>query len=160
MYELADIWASISEQTLRNAWKKLEFNCDRNEPSDVIWHEILDLGHVNIDQEAQCDWFEDEVTDPGWQILSAEEIVEQVQETEQEPELDEEVEMESEPEHSQQLEQLSTNKALEGIEYFMRWAESQPLSDKSSTLIKAYSLMKVAKEQQHKNYTVQPKLMF
>ncbi len=81
--------------------------------------------------------------DPGWTMLSDQEIIEEVQ-----VEIDPESELDSE---SHPTSNISSTKALEGIENYLKWLENQKFNNKPDLLKQAHQMLELAREKQHSN---------
>lgn len=83
IYNFASSWKCVKMTTLSNCWKKLLTDEDTEldflgfEPQD--FHQTLQrAGDDNVTVEDVEDWLEENDADPGYQILSAEEIADSV----------------------------------------------------------------------------------
>nr|CAD7602450.1 unnamed protein product [Timema genevievae] len=142
IYMVEDAWGSLTDDNLKNAWKKLwpipetpnqgqdeansQTTSDANTPTDA---EVVALFQTLPGFE-QCDefdreWFESDGNDPGYQHLNDDEIVHQVIEDNNNGsnirESDDDEEMDAEeaagPSHSD---------AYEAFQTAMNWLERQP----------------------------------
>nr|CAD7425458.1 unnamed protein product [Timema monikensis] len=144
IYMVADAWGSLTDDNLKNAWKKLwpipetlnqgrdeiisQTPSDANTPTDA---EVVALfqtlpGFEHCDELDAREWFESDGNDPGYQNLNDNEIVHQVIEDNDNgsnvrEKSDDDEEMDAEeaagPSHSD---------AYEAFQTAMNWLERQP----------------------------------
>ena len=82
-YNIASAWNYVKMTTLSNSWKKLmldedlDLDFDGLEPND--FHQaLLRAGEIEVSVEDVEDWLVENDSDPGYQLLSTEEIAESV----------------------------------------------------------------------------------
>ncbi|KAJ8033528.1 Tigger transposable element-derived protein 2 [Holothuria leucospilota] len=87
VYMAAEAWEEVPPITIRRSWRKLGINCDEVDPKTtpvVADGELIEMaqalpGCENIERDHVKEWVNCDKTDPGYQILTDEEIVESVQ---------------------------------------------------------------------------------
>ena len=93
IYNWADVWKAVKPLTLANAWKRLLGNGIKGQ-QDFVCFDGGEIGELfvrsgeNIEQEAVTEWLQEDEGDPGHQLLSMDEIVEEVQNPPEEDEAD------------------------------------------------------------------------
>ncbi|XP_050536842.1 jerky protein homolog-like [Daktulosphaira vitifoliae] len=137
-YMVAEAWSLVTAVTLRRAWNKLkglpsEKNKEENGededdedalPLEEIRKMIVKIpGCTEVSAEDVGEWMACDTSDPGFQILNDDEIVESVREdveVEVEEELSLDVEVDAGP---------SASEAFAGLETALKWMERQPECD-------------------------------
>ncbi|XP_046629071.1 jerky protein homolog-like [Neodiprion virginianus] len=134
-YMIADAWASLTERNLKNAWNKLWppseetqaeiqediSNCEKGGINEFveIFHAIP--GFTECDNDDAENWLKDDANDPGYQILTDDQIVSSVLHDEDsdsdDKHSDESVEASKQPSHGE---------AFGALETAMEWYEKQP----------------------------------
>lgn len=119
-YMVADAWSQITRENLSRAWNKILGNQDTVD-EDLTLQEIVRLfeelpGFDECDLEDATEWLSSD-NDPGYQILTDNEILLAVQTIDEEREEEGEPEEVSKPTHQQ---------ALSAAETLMQWFEHEP----------------------------------
>ncbi|XP_067136916.1 jerky protein homolog-like [Centruroides vittatus] len=134
MYMAADAWATVKDTTLVTAWNKLlpsdeSISAPEEPPNSQFASHLCGLikecyGFEECDNENIQDWLECDADDPGYQILSDDEIIASVIDN-QDPCDDEE-----EPSDDNRAEKgPSSEEAFHGLETAMKWLEQQEECD-------------------------------
>ena len=94
IYNWAEAWKALKPSTLANAWKKLLGNGGATQQDfggfeDDDIHRLFVRAGENVQQEAINEWLQEDEGDPGHQLMTMDEIVEEVvnpvEEEEQDP---------------------------------------------------------------------------
>lgn len=134
VYMAAEAWATIKDTTLAKAWNKLlpsdeSITAPEEPPNSQFVSELAGLikessGFEECDQENIQDWLECDVDDPGYQVLTDDEIIASVI-NDQDPCDDEE-----EPSDNDRAEKgPSSEEAFHCLETAMKWLEQQEECD-------------------------------
>ena len=93
---IAKIWNETSKEVLRNAWKKLKID-EPVPPAEEVYMPMQNI----IPRHFMDAWAADPELDPGWEVLTNEQIIDLQQQTirqrEQQQEIESEPESESDP---------------------------------------------------------------
>ena len=98
IFNFANSWKNLKISTLANSWKNLLINADPDydfegfEATD-FYHVLQHAGKKDITLDDVQDWLEENEVDPGYQVLSDEEIVAEVVSTKESSSSDEDDEM-------------------------------------------------------------------
>lgn len=103
VYMAVDAWASVKNTTLKKAWNKLYLRDDSQETAPIENNDFDDEDDIQLNRQVQqapgfekCDkpnieeWLNCDVDDPGYQILTDEEIVQQIKDENREMKEEEE----------------------------------------------------------------------
>lgn len=126
VYMAADAWESVKEVTLKKAWHKLspepQISSAENDASSEVVSELSELmkdavGFEECDEQNINEWLNCDLDDPGYQIMTDEEIVEHIQlaDKEDEEDYDDFTDESPTPSHDE---------AFHCLETAMRWLES------------------------------------
>lgn len=80
--KMASAWSEISDSWIRHSWRKLIPNCKvDSENSDITVDEIKEIlqripSYRNISNEQISTWLQVDKHEPGWKLLSVEQIFE------------------------------------------------------------------------------------
>lgn len=136
-YMIADAWDSLTEDNLRNAWKKLwhlpeepevEGETVNLETNDL--NEFVDLfssipGFTDCDRDDAVDWLNHDANDPGYQIFDDDEIVSSLKNPDEDHDNDsssnESVDAPKKTSHAEAFAAFET-----GLEWFERQEECCP----------------------------------
>ncbi|CAL1544491.1 unnamed protein product [Lymnaea stagnalis] len=129
-YMLVDAWSSLERRTLTGAWNKilkLPHKDLANENIDVEIKEIIDLlESTNIckgcDTEDVKEWLNCDISDPGFHILTDEEIIEDIKYSDDE-------DTEAEREEIDKCSVPSHAEACQALEMAFSWLERQEETD-------------------------------
>lgn len=134
-YMLVEAWNSVNSRTLMRAWNKL-LKRSRGTENDETENEVLNILETitNVEIFADCDkqdineWLHVDTTDPGFQVLTDDEIVQNViQEENNENEKEQDEEMEGESSHEEHG--PSHAEAFQALDLAFKWFERQQESD-------------------------------
>ncbi|XP_069179533.1 tigger transposable element-derived protein 7-like [Procambarus clarkii] len=86
VYNWAKVWSELKESTLKNSWKKLLTSTVRNEEDEEMDFEgFTDESHgmfrnagENLERQDVVDWLEQDANDPGYGVMSEDEILQSV----------------------------------------------------------------------------------
>lgn len=134
-YMAADAWDNLTEENLRNAWKKLwvdseepeaEIETDQNNLNDFVdlFNEIP--GFDDCDNDDAIDWLTTDANDPGYHVLDDDEIISSLQnqsgdEESDDSSCDESISESKGPSHAEAFAAFET-----GLEWFERQTECCP----------------------------------
>jgi len=133
-YMIAEAWDTLTEQNLRNAWRKLwidpeespaeeeSVNSDSNDLNEFVGLFNSIPGFTDCDNTDAADWLNDDANDPGYEILGDDEIVSSVKnQPDDDSDSDESVDATKAPSHAEAFSAFET-----GLEWFERQAECCP----------------------------------
>ncbi|XP_067136655.1 jerky protein homolog-like [Centruroides vittatus] len=134
VYMAAEAWATVKDTTLATAWNKLlpsdeSITAPEEPPNSQFVSQLFGLikecsGFEECDEENIQDWLKCDVDDPGYQVLSDDEIIAGVID-DQDPCDDEE-----EPSDDDCAEKVpSSEEAFHGLETAMKWLKQQEECD-------------------------------
>ncbi|KAJ8035273.1 Jerky protein-like-like [Holothuria leucospilota] len=138
VYMAAEAWEEVPPITIRRSWRKLGINCDEVDPKTTPVEtdgELIEMaqalpGCENIERDHVKEWVNCDKTDPGYQILTDEEIVESVQSRKERKSEDEEDDNETAVKPS-----ISNSEATIHLEKALEWLEAQPNAKPAQLLI-------------------------
>ncbi|XP_069170795.1 jerky protein homolog-like [Procambarus clarkii] len=86
VYNWAKVWSELKESTLKNSWKKLLTSTVRNEEDEEMdfegftdeIHGMFRNAGENLERQDVVDWLEQDANDPGYGVMSEDEILQSV----------------------------------------------------------------------------------
>ncbi|XP_011871984.1 PREDICTED: jerky protein homolog-like [Vollenhovia emeryi] len=136
---VAMAWDSVSEQTLRNAWKKAlqgeSLPTDNDEDIGALQHLTSQLSSERVTLTETNEWLQVDNHDPGWRILTLEEITDSVLHN-IEPvnvvlnEHGEDAEEDAEDTSNEET-SMSNNDAYNALNGLYKWLASKPGADRA-----------------------------
>ena len=140
VYMSAAAWDDIPALTLTRSWNKLLASDKATEsdqqPEDADAHKqsvealAKELDH-NLSDEDIINWMKEDSSDPGYQLLTDEEIIQQVVN----PSAEEDTDMEDDEDQDEPTETISSGQVADMLEQCLKWYKQQDEATASSLLL-------------------------
>lgn len=139
----ADAWSEVSEETLKRAWNKLwpESTDFVDKSDDLTTEDVISIAlpTFQLEQNDINEWLECDNNDPGFQLLSDDEIIDGVNQVEEDDSVETEAEYDGGDDESVAAApidlRLKAKEAACNMQKFIEWYQQQDESNSTDVML-------------------------